>query len=421
MKVADLAVLSLRQLAKNKLRSLLTVLGIVIGIAAVTVMVSIGQGGQALIQGEFRNLGSNVLIVFPTWKESPSGTREGRAQSLTGEDSKAIAEECPSVRASSPLVGASGQVVGGGTNWKPEMMQGVGPDFPIIRNMRIASGEFFTDRDVAAANKVCVIGQTVARKLFPGQDPVGEQIRIKNIPFTVIGVLEPKGADLGGRDQDDNLLMPYTTGANGFRAPSSPMSTSFSCRHDRRPSQQRRKRRFAPCSRTGTRFHRAARNDFEINNTVEIARVMNIITGGMTAMLSAIAAISLLVGGVGIMNIMLVSVTERTKEIGIRMAVGARPRDILRQFLIESMVLSAVGGLIGIGLGVAGAAGVTAIINAFLPSANWPLVVSIPAALRCAGVRRRGRHLLRLLSSASGQPARPDRCAAIRVMVATRM
>ncbi|HKB42051.1 MAG TPA: ABC transporter permease [Gemmataceae bacterium] len=381
MKIADLVVLSLRQLSKNKLRSGLTVLGVVIGIAAVTVMVSIGQGGQALIQNEFRNLGSNVLIVFPTWKESPGGARETRSQTLTGEDSRAISEECPAVRAASPLVGATGQVVGGGTNWKPDVMQGVGPDFLQVRNMRIAAGEFFTEQDVAGATKVCVIGQTVARKLFPGQDPIGQQVRIKNIPFTIIGVLEPKGADLGGRDQDDNLLMPYTTVRKRLQGSqfANVDIILLSARTEGQSAQAEKEVSALLAERH--KIPPGGRNDFDINNTVEIARVMNIITGGMTAMLSAIAAISLLVGGVGIMNIMLVSVTERTKEIGIRMALGARPRDILRQFLIESMVLSAVGGLIGIALGVGGAAGVTAIINAFLPSANWPLVVSIPAAL----------------------------------------
>lgn len=382
MKVVDLVVLSLRQLAKNKMRSLLTVLGIVIGIAAVTVMVSIGQGGQALIQNEFRNLGSNVLVVFPTWREGPSGAREGRYQTLTGEDAKAIAEECPAVLAASPMVGVgSVQVVGGNINYRPEMVQGVGPDYLIIRNNRVATGEFITDRDVAGANKVCVIGKTLQRKLFPGQDPVGQTLRIKNIPFTVIGVLDEKGADLGGRDQDDILLMPYTTARKRIQGSQfanvdliflSARSEAQSTVAEKEVSSLLAERHKIPPG---------GKNDFDINNTVEIARIMNIITGGMTAMLSSIAAISLLVGGVGIMNIMLVSVTERTKEIGLRMALGARPRDILRQFLIEAVVLSAVGGLIGLALGVVGAYGVTAIINSVLPSSNWPFVVSITAAL----------------------------------------
>jgi len=382
VKIVDLMVLSLRQLAKNKLRSGLTVLGVVIGIAAVTVMVSIGQGGQALIQNEFRNLGSNVLIVFPSWKQSPSGAREGRVATLTGDDAKAISEECPAVRAASPLVGAAGpQIIGGGVNYKPDALQGVGPDFLVIRNFRIAAGETFTDREVAGADKVCIIGDTIRRKLFPGQDAVGQQIRIKNIPFVVVGVLEPKGADLGGRDQDDIVLIPFTTARKRIQGSQFANVDIIILSARSEADSKKAEEEVTALLAERHKIPPGGRNDFEINNTVEIARIMNMITGGMTAMLSAIAAISLLVGGVGIMNIMLVSVTERTKEIGIRMALGARPRDILRQFLIESMVLSAVGGLIGIGLGVLGAWGVTAIINAFLPSANWPLVVSIPAAI----------------------------------------
>jgi putative ABC transport system permease protein len=381
VRVADLVVLSLRQLRKNKLRSLLTILGVVIGIAAVTVMVSIGQGGQALIQNEFRNLGSNVLVVFPRWRESAGGVREGRYQTLTPEDCKAIAEECPAVRAASAVVGAGGQVVGGNANWKPNDMSGVGPDFLIIRNWKVALGEFFTERDVAAANKVCVVGETIRRKLFPGEDPIGQQVRIKNIPFTVIGVLEPKGTDLGGRDQDDVLLLPYTTARK--RLQGSQFSNIdyiiLSARSEGESDQAEKEVRALLAERH--KIPPGRPNDFDINNTVEIGRIFNIITGSLTAMLSAIAAISLVVGGVGIMNIMLVSVTERTREIGIRMALGARPRDILRQFLIEAVVLSGIGGLIGIGLGVAGAAGVTWVINQVLPSASWPLVVSLPAAL----------------------------------------
>jgi putative ABC transport system permease protein len=382
VRVVDLVVLSLRQLRKNTLRSLLTILGVVIGIAAVTVMVSIGQGGQALIQGEFQNLGSNVLLVFPRWKESANGVREGRYTTLTPDDARAIAEECPAVRAASPLVGAGGvQVVSGNANWKPDNIQGVGPDFLTVRNWKMAAGEFFTERDVIGANKVCVVGRTIALKLFPGQDAIGEQVRIKNIPFTVVGILDSKGADLGGRDQDDIVLMPYTTARKRLQGSQfanvdvimlSARSESQSDQAEKEVTTLLAERHKIPPGRP---------NDFDVNNTVEIGRIFNIITGSLTAMLSAIAAISLIVGGVGIMNIMLVSVTERTREIGIRMALGARPRDILRQFLIEAVVLSGIGGLIGIGLGVTGAALVTWIINQVLPSKNWPLVVSLPAAL----------------------------------------
>jgi putative ABC transport system permease protein len=304
---------------------------------------------------------------------------------LTGDDAKAIAEECPAVKAASPLVGAGGQVIGGNVNWKPEQMQGVGPEFLEIRNFTIAQGEFFTERDVAAANKVCVIGHTLWKKFFPGQNAVGQQVRIKNIPFTVVAVLDPKGADLGGRDQDDLLLMPYTTARKRLQGSqfANVDVILLSARSEAESSKAEQQVRALLQERH--KIPPGGRDDFEINNTVEIARIMNIITGGMTAMLSAIAAISLMVGGVGIMNIMLVSVTERTKEIGLRMALGARPRDILRQFLIESVVLSAVGGLIGIGFGVLGAWLVTAIINAVLPSANWPFVVSIMGAMIALG------------------------------------
>jgi putative ABC transport system permease protein len=385
VRVADLVVLSLRQLSKNKLRSLLTVLGIVIGIAAVTVMWSIGQGASDMIQNQFKNLGSNVIIVFPARKESSSGVREGPAQTLTPADAQAIADECPSVKAVSPLVGAQAQVVGGNVNWKPSQMQGVGPDYLEVRNWTIAAGEFITERDVAGANKVCVIGRTLHIKLFPGQDPIGQQVRIKNIPFTVIGVLGEKGADLVGNDQDDIILMPYTTVRKRIQGSqfSNVDVIMLSARSEAQSTQAVKEVETLLAERH--KIPPGGKNDFEVNNTVEIARIMNIITGSMTAMLSAIAAISLLVGGVGIMNIMLVSVTERTKEIGLRMALGARPRDILRQFLIESIVLSAVGGLIGLGLGILGAWGVTAIINLALPTAKWPLVISIPGALFAMG------------------------------------
>ncbi|WP_020469041.1 ABC transporter permease [Zavarzinella formosa] len=381
MRFSDLFLLSLRTLGKNKLRSGLTVLGVVIGIAAVTVMVSIGQGAGQMIRNEFATLGSNVIIVFPARKAGGGGVRETPAQNLTAADAQAIADECPSVRAVSPLVGASAQVVGGNVNWKPKDMQGVGPDYLDVRNWKMDDGEFFTDRDVAAANKVCVIGHTLWIKLFPGMDPVGQQLRVKNIPFTVVGVLAKKGADLVGNDQDDIILMPYTTVRK--RLQGSQFSNVDVIMISARSEQESAKSVTEITALLAER-HKIAPgrpNDFQVENTVEIARVMNIITGSLTAMLSAIAAISLLVGGVGIMNIMLVSVTERTREIGIRMALGARSRDILRQFLIESVVLSAVGGVIGIALGVAGSYAVTAGINAFLPSAKWPMVVSIPAAL----------------------------------------
>jgi len=356
VRVVDLVLLSLRQLRKNTMRSLLTILGVVIGIAAVTVMVSIGQGGQALIQGEFQNLGSNVLLVFPRWKEAANGVREGRYQTLTPDDARAIADECPAVRATSPLVGAAGaQVISGNANWKPDAVQGVGPDFLIVRNWKMAAGDFFTDRDVVGADKVCVLGDTVRRRLFPGEDPIGQQVRIRNIPFTVVGVLESKGSNLGGQDQDDILLLPYTTARKRLQGSQfsnvdvilvSARSEGQSDQAEKEVTTLLAERHKIPPGRP---------NDFDVNNTVEIGRIFNIITGSLTAMLSAIAAISLVVGGVGIMNIMLVSVTERTREIGVRKAIGAKRGDILTQFLLEAILLSLVGGLLGVAFGIAGA------------------------------------------------------------------
>jgi len=379
MHLFDLVLISLRTLAKNKLRSGLTVLGVVIGIAAVTTMVSIGQGASQLVRNQFKTLGSNVIIVLPSSSQQ-GGVRQGLVTTLTDADADAIPRECGAVLAASALIGTSAQVVGGNINWRPNEMLGVGPDYVVVRNWPLAAGSFFTDRDVAAAAKVCVIGHTLVARLFPDVDPVGQQIRVKNIPFTIVGVLERKGANLVGQDQDDILLMPYTTvrkrlQGSAFQNVGVVLVSARSEDLSRQAEQEIRallseRHRIAPGERA----------DFEVRNTAEVENILGIITGALTAMLSAIAAISLVVGGVGIMNIMLVSVTERTREIGIRMALGARPRDILRQFLVESAVLSSIGGVFGIALGLAAAAGITALINALLPSTKWPLVISLPAA-----------------------------------------
>jgi putative ABC transport system permease protein len=377
----DLLMISLRTLAKNKLRSGLTVLGVVIGIAAVTTMVSIGQGAGKLVQNEFQNLGSNVILVLPSSSQN-GGVRQGTVTTLTAADAQAIADECPSVLAVSPFVGAGGgQVIGGNVNWQPDQMLGVGPDYPLVRNWPLAAGEFFTENDVTGASKVCVIGHTLVTQLFPDVDPIGQQVRVKNIPFRVVGVLTRKGANLVGQDQDNILLMPYTTVRKRLQSSAfANIDLVFvSARSEALSPKAEQEIRSLLTERH--RIPLGEKPDFEVRNTAEVASVLNIITGALTAMLSAIAAISLVVGGVGIMNIMLVSVTERTREIGIRMALGARPRDILRQFLVEAVVLSSIGGLIGIGLGVGASAGVTALINVFLPSTKWPFVVSIPAAL----------------------------------------
>lgn len=380
MELIDLLLISLRTLAKNKLRSGLTVLGVVIGIAAVMTMVSIGQGAGLLVRNQFASLGSNVILVIPARSES-GGVRLGSVPTLTAADAAAIATECPAVLAVSPQVPTSGQVIGGNTNWKPNEMDGVGVDFLTVRNWPLDSGRFISEREIAGASKVCVIGHSIASKLFGNDDPLGQQIRVKNIPFEVIGVLTRKGANLVGQDQDDILLMPFTTvrkrlEGSAFANIGLILVSARSEELSPVAEQQIRKLLLER-----HRIPAGGKADFEIRNTAEIANVMNIITGALTGMLSAIAAISLVVGGVGIMNIMLVSVTERTREIGIRMALGARPRDILWQFLVESVVLSSIGGVLGIALGVGASAGITAIINFALPTSKWPFVISVSAAI----------------------------------------
>jgi len=380
MDLLDLVLISLRTLAKNKLRSGLTVLGVVIGIAAVTTMVSLGLSASQLVQDQFQNIGSNVIVVLPASSQT-GGLRSGAVTTLTEADSHAIAIECPSVLAASPFIGTSGQVIGGNVNWKPDQMLGVGPDYTIVRNWPLASGDFFTDRDVAGATKVCVLGQTVATQLFPGIDPVGQQVRVKNLPFTVVGVLIRKGANLVGQDQDNILLMPYSTVRKRLQNSAfSNVDVIFvSARSELLSTQAERE--IKGLLKERHRLPPGEPLDFEVKNTADVANVFAAIMGTLTAMLSAIAAISLVVGGVGIMNIMLVSVTERTREIGIRMALGARPRDILRQFLVEAVVLSSVGGAIGLLVGVAGSAGIIALINVLLPTTQWTFQVSIPAAV----------------------------------------
>ena len=380
MNLLDLMLISLRTLAKNKLRSLLTILGVVIGIAAVITMVSIGQGASELVRNLFKGLGSNVILVLPASKQS-GGVRQGPMMTLTQGDTHAIATECPSVFAVSPLIPTSGQVIGGNINWSPKEMLGVGPDYVVVRNWPMQSGEFFTEREVAGVAKVCVIGETVANQLFPDDDPIGQTLRIKNIPLRVVGVLAKKGANLFGQDQDDIVVMPYTTVRK--RLDGSPFSNVpvalVSARSDKLTAQAQEEIRVLLMERH--RIPLGEKPDFEVRNMAEVENVLNMITGALTAMLSAIAAISLVVGGVGIMNIMLVSVTERTREIGIRMALGARPRDILWQFLVEAAVLSSIGGLIGIAFGIAASFGLNLLINWALPSSNWPFVVSLPAAV----------------------------------------
>ncbi len=373
---------ALRALRRNKLRAGLTVLGVVIGIAAVTTMVSIGQSAGDLLQSQLQSLGTNMIVVFPGSKQQ-GGVRHGRGSmlTLTAEDSDAIARECPSVLTASPIVGAGGQVIYGNANWSPREMVGVGTEYLVVRNWQLHHGGFFTDRDIASAAKVCVIGKTLVAKLFQTTNPLGETIRINNIPLQVIGILEEKGANIVGEDQDDIVMMPYTTvrkriyGSN-FRNVHVILASARSV--DRMAEAEHEIKQLL------YERHRISPGDpadFEVKNTTEIANMLRTFTGTITALLALIASISLLVGGVGIMNIMLVSVTERTREIGIRMAVGARGRDILRQFLIEAVLLASLGGIVGFALGAGASAGLTKLINVLIGGPAWPVRVSLLAAV----------------------------------------
>jgi putative ABC transport system permease protein len=374
------AKIAIRALAKNRLRAGLTIFGIVIGIAAVTAMVSLGQSASQLIQSQLETLGTNMLAVLPGTMQK-GGIRTVDVGSLNVGDLVAIQEGCESVDAASPLVGVTGQVVYRSANWNPQSIFGVGEDYQIVRSWSLAVGTFLTERDIASSAKVCVLGQTVVRELFQSEDPLGQTIRVKNTPFQVVGVLEPKGVSMFGQDHDDIVLIPYSTAAKRLRPAGgsgvdailvSSTSPALATVAAREVDMLLRDRHGIGAGREP---------DFRVQSTTEIALLLQVVMGAITLMLTAIAAISLVVGGVGIMNIMLVSVAERTREIGIRMAIGARSSDILRQFLIEAVVLSCLGGVIGIGLGMAASAGLTLLVNWLTPNADWPYIISMEAAV----------------------------------------
>ncbi len=373
---------ALRALRKNKMRAGLTVLGVVIGVAAVTTMVSVGQSASDLVLGEIEGLGTNVIVVFSgSGRDRGAHRGRGTMPTLTAADAEALARECPAVLAVSPIVGTREQIVYGNANWSPDDMVGVGPDYLLVRNWGLRAGGFFSDRDMANHAKFCVIGQTIVEKLFQTTNPLDQKIRIRNIPFTVIGVLESKGANLVGADQDNIVLMPYTTVRKRLRGSEFDHVDVILASARSTPQIPQAQAEMVQLLAERHKIGPGDRPDFEVRSTTEIANMLGMITGTMTALLASIAGISLLVGGVGIMNIMLVSVTERTREIGIRMAVGARQRDILLQFLVESVLLSTIGGLVGLALGVGASAGVTAIINALSSGSDWPTVISFKAAI----------------------------------------
>jgi putative ABC transport system permease protein len=345
--------IAFRALARNKMRSALTMLGIVIGVSAVIAMVSIGQGAQAQVQEQIANVGTNLLFVG-AGSQNVGGVRSGtgatNSNTLTVEDIEAIRREIPSVAMASPTVNTRAQLVFGNQNWNTQV-QGVNEQFPQIKKWKVENGEFLTEADVRTAARVIVLGQTVVESLFPGMDPVGQMVRVRELPFRVIGVMAKKGQDAGGRDQDDVAFAPFTAVQKKLLAITyvqfahvsaiSPAATYTA--QDQITDLLRQRHKLAPNQE----------NDFFVRNLTDVAEAADETNRIMTYLLGSIASVSLVVGGIGIMNIMLVSVTERTREIGIRMAVGARSSSVRRQFLIESIVLSLTGGAIGIVFGIA--------------------------------------------------------------------
>jgi putative ABC transport system permease protein len=356
-----------RALRRNKMRTALTMLGIIIGVGAVIAMVGIGKGASAQVQARIAALGQNVIQVF-SGSISRSGVHSGfgGAGTLTVEDALAMEREIPGVIAVSPEVRSGAQIMAGANNWSTSIL-GESIGYLAIRQWDLADGTMFSDLDTRAAAKVCILGKTTADNLFPEGDPVGKIIRIRNVPVKVLGVLRRKGASMFGSDQDDVVIVPYTTCMKRFAGVTMLRSILVQAASADQITQVQTA--IGDLLRQRHRIQQGADDDFILRNQQEIAETMSATTEVMTALLAAIASVSLLVGGIGIMNIMLVSVTERTREIGIRMAVGARGRDILLQFLIEAVALSSTGGLLGILLGVGGARLITMV-------KEWPTLVS---------------------------------------------
>ena len=364
--------IALRALRVNRMRSALTMLGIIIGVAAVIAMVGVGAGATKRIQDQIQSIGSNLIMVLPG-SVSTNGVRlgAGAVASLTQDDSKAIAAECPSVALSVPTVRGGVQVVYGNNNWATNA-QGVTPDYMTVRDYTMLSGQFFTTQDVDAAAKVAVLGETVARNLFGDSDPTGQVVIIKNVPFTVAGVLTPKGQSPTGQDQDDVILLPISTamqkvlGANRANAQA---VGSLTVQAISPQAMDQAIQEMEALLRERHRILPGLEDDFTIRNLTEVFQAQETSAQVMSILLGAIASVSLIVGGIGIMNIMLVSVTERTREIGLRQAVGAKTRDILLQFLVEAVTLSLLGGIIGIAVGLTA----SVLISHF---ANWSTAVS---------------------------------------------
>jgi putative ABC transport system permease protein len=368
--------LAIRALLAYKVRSLLTMLGIIIGIGSVIVMISVGRGANESIQEQIQSLGSNMLMIFSGSSQS-GGVRGGygSAPTLRVSDAEAIERECPAVIQVSYVLAGSAQVVAGKKNWGTRIY-GTTPNYNLVRDWNLTEGEFITDQHMRSGSGVAVLGSSVAENLFdPGEQAVGQQIRIKNVPFRVIGVLESKGRTPSGQDQDDAVFVPYTTmlrKLSGERLPGIVHFIGVSAQSQELVEEA--KREVEDLLRQRHKILPGMQDDFTVRTLDEFANMAGKTTGIMTLLLTAVAAISLIVGGIGIMNIMLVSVTERTREIGIRMAVGARERDVLVQFLVEAMVISIAGGIMGTILGVAASRTISEL-------AGWATIISVDSIL----------------------------------------
>ncbi|HEY0971645.1 MAG TPA: ABC transporter permease [Gemmatimonadales bacterium] len=353
MKKSTLIKVATESILKNKMRTALTMLGIVIGVGAVIVMVAVGYGARSSIRAQIENLGTNMIVVTPG-SSSAGGVSQGAGtfNRLTVEDAEKLRREGYMFTGVSPVIMTRTQVIGGEGNWRTSI-NGVSTDYQVIRDWPMRSGVFFSQADETGRRRVAVLGSQIADQLFPGVDPVGQQVQLRNVPFQVIGVLAPKGQTASGNDQDDVIIVPYTTAQtrlSGWQRVGQ-ILVSTATPSEIEPAQ----REIRAILRESHRLGVADDDDFTIRNQTELAEAAEGTTEVMTWLLAAIASVSLVVGGIGIMNIMLVSVTERTREIGIRMAIGARGSDVLTQFLVESIVMSLLGGLIGLAVGAGGA------------------------------------------------------------------
>ena len=368
MNIQNLLKIALKALNNNKMRCFLTMLGVIIGVGAVIAMLAIGQGSKDSIKAQISEMGSNMIMIFPGG-ENRGGVRQSGSdmQTLKPADYDALKAQATTIAHMTPTVSSSGQWVYGNNNY-PSQAQGVNTEFLDIRQRNVAEGEMFTEADVRSAAKVCVLGKTVVENLFPnGENPIGKVVRFGKIPLTVIGVLEEKGYNTMGQDQDDLALLPYTTVMKRILATDYLQGIQASAIDENRTDETIEE--ISEILRTQHKLRDGDDDNFTIRSMQELAEMISSTSSMMTVLLAAVAGISLLVGGIGIMNIMIVSVTERTREIGLRMSIGATGRDIMMQFLIEAVIISVTGGLLGIMLGALA----TWMISTF---AHWPVTIS---------------------------------------------